>query len=37
MIRSRLWKDVYFLEINVFEGLNKKELFMIEVVYVILE
>ena len=37
MIRSRLWKDVYLLEINVFEGVNKNELSMIEVAHAILE
>ena len=37
MIRSRLWKDVSRLEINVFEGVNKNELSMIEVAHAILE
>lgn len=37
MIRSRLWKDVSCLEINVFEGVNKNELSMIEVAHAILE
>lgn len=37
MIRSRLWKDVSWLEISVFEGANKNELSMIEVAHAILE
>lgn len=37
MIKSRLRKDVYRLKINVFDGLNKKELSMIEVAHAILE
>lgn len=37
MISSRLWKDVSRLEINVFEGVNKNELSMIEVAHAILE
>ena len=37
MIRSRLWKDVSYLELSIFDGLNKDELSMIEVAHAILE
>ena len=37
MINNRLWKDVSRVEINVFEGVNKDELSMIEVAHAILE
>ncbi len=37
MIKDRLRKDVYPLELSVFEGLNKNELSMIEVAHAILE
>ena len=37
MIKSRLRKDVFRLEMNVFDGIDKKELSMIEVARAILE
>lgn len=37
MIKSRLRKEVYCLEMKIFEGVNKHELSMIEVAHAILE